>query len=75
MLRIGTRYRVRKADILREVGLTQDDDPPAAGPESPDGNRALPGPRGPAVPTGSGMPVTLVIHAVVHRDGDLWVRP
>lgn len=71
VLRFGTRYRVRTADILREVEMPEDDGPPAAQPESPAGTRV---PPSLAEPSAAGTPVTLVIHAVMYQDGDLQQR-
>jgi hypothetical protein len=65
VLRLGNRYRVRKADILREVGMPEDDEPPVARPKSAAGNSV---PQGPVEPGRAGTPVMLVIRAVVYHD-------
>ena len=69
VLRIGTRYRVRKTDVLREAGMPGQDGPPATEPEIAVGDRA---PHGPAEPGGAETPVTFVVHATLCQDSDSW---
>lgn len=74
VLRLGRSYRVRKADLMHELGVCPEDDQAQAEvPEEPAAAGPVPGASVQVFPVG-GIPVVLAIRAVLHPENVLEIR-